>query len=245
MERKDFLRSSLGFLSIGTLAVNCNKTTDVPATTTDSTTTTGGTTSSGTCTVTDTDTEGPYPTHSPSSFVRQDIRDGQAGVTQTINITVKNVNNSCAVLSGAIVDIWHCSALGYYSEYASNPGGGSYSSVDTTSLHFLRGRQTSDSNGLVSFTSIFPGWYSGRAPHIHVHIYSSNGNSLLVTQIALPEDVYNTVYTTAADYKTKGTPDTSNEKDSILSDSLDTELATVTGSISAGYTLTHSISVQG
>ena len=248
MERKIFLKNplaALGLAAVAPLAVSsCGKDTDTTTSTTNGTTTdsttTGTTTSS--CTVTSTETAGPYPTKSPSSYVRSNIVDGQSGVPLTVKITIANTNNSCAALSGALVDIWHCTAVGYYSEYVVNPGGG-YTSVDYTSSHFLRGRQTTDSSGLVTFTSIFPGWYSGRAPHIHVHVYNSSGTSLLITQIAFPSDICNTVYTTATDYKAHGTQDTSNTSDTIFSDSLSNELATVTGSVSAGYTLTHTVYV--
>ena len=246
MERKDFLRNTLGFLGIGAIAINCSKTGDAAASTgTDTTGTSTGTgsSSSGDCVVTGIETAGPYPTKTPSSLERSDITDGQAGVPLTVKITIKNANNSCAVLKDAIVDVWHCTAVGYYSEYVVNPGSG-YTSVDGTSQHYLRGRQTTDSNGLVTFTTIYPGWYGGRAPHIHVHVYNSSGTSLLVTQIAFPADVCNTVYTTASDYKAHGTQDTANTADMVFKDSLDTELATVTGSVSAGYTLTHSITVD-
>lgn len=239
MERKMFLQKSMAALGLGIIApLACKKDT---ATTTGTTST--GTTTTGSCTVTDTETAGPYPTKTPSSYVRSNIVDGQAGVPLTIKITICNTNNSCNVLADAIVDIWHCTAEGYYSEYTVNPGG-IYTSVDYTSSHFLRGRQTTDSNGLVSFTSIFPGWYASRAPHIHVHVYNSSGSSLLVTQIAFPTDVCNTVYTTASDYKAHGTQDTANSADMVFSDSLDTELATVTGSVADGYILTHTIYVS-
>jgi protocatechuate 3,4-dioxygenase beta subunit len=111
-------------------------------------------------------------------------------------------------------------------------------------VHFLRGRQTTDSNGLVGFTSIFPGWYPSRAPHIHVHIYNASGTSLLVTQIAFPADVTDTVYTTATQYYTKGEQDTSNTADSIFSNSIANELATVTGNVTDVYVLTHTIVVN-
>ena len=117
-------------------------------------------------------------------------------------------------------------------------------STNYTSVHFLRGRQTTDANGLVTFASIFPGWYSGRAPHIHVHVYSADGTSLMITQIAFPTDVCNTVYTTATDYKSRGTQDTSNASDNVFSDSLASELASVSGSVAAGYTLTHIVTVS-
>jgi len=239
MERKLFLRNglaALGIAAIATLANSCKK---------DSGSSSGTTTTSGStgCTATSSETAGPYPTVTPSSYVRSNIADGQTGVALTIKITIKNLNNSCAVLSGALVDIWHCTALGYYSEYTDTPGGG-YATVDYTASHFLRGRQTTDSNGLVTFTSIFPGWYSPRAPHIHAHIYNSSGTSLLITQIAFPTDVCNTVYTYTTPYSARGVQDTANTADMVFSDSLTNELSAVTGSVSAGYVLTHTIYVS-
>ena len=159
----------------------------------------------------------------------------------TMTITIKNTNNSCSALAGAMVDVWHCDKDGYYSEY----GGSGMQSIDFTKVDFLRGRQTTDANGLVSFTSIFPGWYSGRAPHIHVHVYNAAGKSLLVTQIAFPYDLTNNVYTTASNYGyTKGKQDTKNESDNVFSDGFTNELATLSGSLSEGYTLTHTIVVS-
>ncbi len=239
MERKLFLRNglaALGLAAVVPLANACKKSSG------SSTTTTSGSGSSS-CTATSSETAGPYPTVTPSSLVRSDITDGQTGVALTIKITVKNLNNSCAVLSGALVDIWHCTALGYYSEYSDTPGG-SYATVDYTSSHFLRGRQTTDSNGLVTYTSIFPGWYSPRAPHVHVHVYNSAGTSLLISQIAFPTDVCNTVYTTVTPYSARGVQDTANTADMVFSDSLTNELSTVTGSVSAGYVLTHTVYVS-
>lgn len=236
MERKEFLKRGFGSL-LGIAAINACKSTDVdPTTSTGTSTSTGSTngSSSSNCTVTPTETEGPYPTKSPSSYVRKDITDGKTGVALTVNLTIKNANNSCGALSGALVDIWHCDAGGNYSEY------GSY-----TTAHFLRGRQATDANGLASYTSIFPGWYSGRAPHIHVHIFNASGKSLLITQIAFPYEITNLVYTTGQSYGyTKGAQDTTNERDNILSDSLAYEMATLTGSLSAGYTLALTIVVS-
>ncbi len=96
-----------------------------------------------------------------------------------LKITINNKNNSCAALAGAIVDNWHCDADGNYSEY----GGSGMQSINYTSVHFLRGRQTTDASGVVTFNTIFPGWYGGRAPHIHVHVYSPDGASLMITQL--------------------------------------------------------------
>lgn len=240
MERKLFLRNGLAALGIAAVAPLANSCKKDSGSSGSSTSTSSG---SSSCTVTSTETAGPYPTVTPSSYVRSNIADGQTGAALTIKITIKNINNSCAALSGALVDIWHCTALGYYSEYTDTPGGG-YASIDYTASHFLRGRQTTDSNGLVTFTSIFPGWYSPRAPHIHVHIYNSGGTSLLITQIAFPTDVCNALYTSTTPYSARGVQDTANTADSVFSDSLTNELSAVTGSVSAGYVLTHTIYVS-
>jgi protocatechuate 3,4-dioxygenase beta subunit len=196
------------------------------------------------CTSTSSETAGPFPTKSPSTLIATDIRSDRTGVPFTIEITIQNKNNSCAPLEGAFVDIWHCDKDGYYSEY----GGTSMQTVDFTAVHFLRGRQTTNSSGQVGFTSVFPGWYQSRATHIHVHIYNSSGNSLLVTQIAFPEGTNSAVTlvnaSTANGY-TKGMNGyTTNASDSVFSDSVANELATVTGSIADGYKLTHTIVVS-
>lgn len=248
MERKEFLKKlGMGSLVIPLMA-SCKKD-DVTPTTSSSTTTTTTTSSSSTssstsCTATSSETEGPFPTKSPSSLVMTDIRSDRTGVAFTMEITILNKNNSCAPLSGAIVDIWHCDKDGYYSEY----GGTSMQTVDFTAVHFLRGRQVTDANGKVGFTSIFPGWYQSRATHIHVHIYNSAGTSLLVTQIAFPEGTDSAVAlvnaSTANGY-TKGMSGyTYNASDNVFSDSVANELSTVTGSIASGYQLTHSIVVS-
>ena len=220
--------------------ISCsNDTVDPVDTSTDSTSgsTTGST--SGTCTATASETEGPFPTKSPASLVSNDITSDRTGTKLTVNITIQNKNNSCEGLAGALVDIWHCDAAGNYSEY----GGTGMQSTNYTSVHFLRGRQTTDANGLVTFTSIYPGWYSGRAVHIHVHVYNASGKSLLVTQIAFPEDISKVVFAQGV-YASHGQADTTNAKDNVFGDRVSTELSTVTGSVSAGYVLTHAIVVS-
>jgi len=239
--RKKFLKNFLiGAATVPVILEACKKDTVAAA---ETATTTG--TSSGSCALAPTETAGPFPTITPSSLVRSDIRLDRTGVALTINITVKNTSNSCAALSGAIVDIWHCDKDGYYSEY----GGTGMQSVNYTTVHFLRGRQTTDANGLVSFTSIFPGWYSGRATHIHVHVYNAAGTSLMITQIAFPEgsgSAVATVNASTANGYTKGmTGYTYNASDNVFSDDTSgAEIATVTGSVAAGYTLAHTINVK-
>jgi protocatechuate 3,4-dioxygenase beta subunit len=252
MERKDFLRG-LGLVGLGSLAIpilsacggDDDSSTDSSATDTTEATDTGSSSGSSTCSVTPSETAGPFPTKSPSSLVKSDITSDRTGVPLTINITIQNKNANCVALAGALVDIWHCDKDGYYSEY----GGTGMQSADFTSVHFLRGRQTTNANGLVSFTSIFPGWYSGRATHIHVHIYNSAGTSLLVTQIAFPEGSGSAVVlvnASSANGYTKGMSGyTYNANDNVFSDGVSAELSTVTGSVAAGFVLTHTINVAG
>jgi len=209
------------------------------------TSTTSFTVTSATCTTTPSETEGPFPTKNPSSLVRQNITSDRTGVPFTITITILNKNNNCAALEGALVDIWHCDKDGYYSEY----GGTSMQTVDFTAVHFLRGRQVTNANGQVGFTSIFPGWYQSRATHIHVHIYNASGQSLLVTQIGFPEGTNSAVVqvNAATSYGyTKGMSGyTYNASDNVFSDSASAEVGTVTGSLEAGFAIAHTIVVNG
>lgn len=198
------------------------------------------------CTVSPSETAGPFPTINPASLQQVNIVGDRTGVAMSITITIQNTNNNCAALEGAIVDIWHCDKDGYYSEY----GGTQMQSVDYTAVHFLRGRQVTDANGQVSFTSIFPGWYTSRATHIHVHIYSATGASLLITQISFPEGSNSAVAlvnaATAHGY-TKGMNGyTYNATDNVFSDdSSNSQMCSLTGSVENGYALTHTIKVAG
>lgn len=219
MQRKEFLKQGfqlLGFATIIPFIASCNKDT--------------GSSSLACGSTTPSETEGPYPTKNPTSFAIKDIRSDRTGIPLTAKITIQS---KVAALSGAFVDIWHCDKDGNYSEYGS-----------LTAVHFLRGRQTTNTEGVAEFLTIYPGWYSGRAPHIHVHVYDSSGKSLLVTQIAFPTDVSDTVYTTATNFYTKGKQDTSNAQDNVFADSISCEMPTLTGSVSAGYTLSHTIIVS-
>lgn len=241
MERKKFLRSlMIGAFSAPIIIDACSKSDATEeAATTSGTPGTGASGAASGCNLAPTETEGPFPTKVPASYVRSDITNGRTGYALSIKITIGNSNSNCAAIAGAIVDIWHCDAEGNYSEY----GGSGMQSTDYQSLHFLRGRQTTDANGLVTFTSIFPGWYSGRATHIHVHVYNSSGTSLKVTQIAFPETTGSAVL--AVNGYAKGmTGYTYNAKDNVFSDdTAGIEIATVTGSTSAGFALTMNVSV--
>lgn len=239
IDRKGFLKS-LGLAGITALAapifIHCRNDDD-----TNSAARAIDNTISTACSATNSETEGPFPTKSPSGLVQSNIVSDRTGVPFTIAITVQNVKAGCAALQGAVVDIWHCDREGNYSEY----GGTGMQSANYTSVHFLRGRQTTDAQGKVKFTSIFPGWYSGRATHIHVHIYNTAGQSLLVTQIAFPEGNDSAVVQVAASTGYKGMNGyTYNANDNVFSDGTSNEMSSISGSVSGGFALSHTIKVS-
>jgi protocatechuate 3,4-dioxygenase beta subunit len=219
MNRKNFLKNSLH--SLGTIiallsAVTSCSTDKVAAEYTNQV--------SEFCTSSPEETIGPYPSINPSQLISSNIIGDREGIALLMTFNIIGQSTDCIPLSEALVDVWHCDKDGDYSQY------GSYANSS-----FLRGRQTTDAAGQVSFKSTFPGWYPGRAPHIHVAISNANGTSLLVTQISIPSSVYSEVYITSG---YKGMPDTTNEEDSIFADSEDGHSADeVTGSVTKGYTL--------
>lgn len=243
MDRKDFFKSmGLAGLAFAGLKVLGACSTDDGTATADTSGSNNGTTG---CMVSPSETAGPFPTISPATLVASDITSDRTGIPLTVTISLKNTNNSCNALPDAIVDIWHCDKDGNYSEY----GGTGRQSTNYTNVHFLRGRQVTNANGEVAFTSIFPGWYNGRATHIHVHVYNASGKSLLITQIAFPEGSNSSVVqvnASSANGYTKGMNGyTYNTNDNVFSDDDEgTEIATITGNVSSGFALTHTINVS-
>ncbi|PAM91918.1 intradiol ring-cleavage dioxygenase [Flavobacterium sp. IR1] len=234
MDRKKFIRNSiLGIASLATasqLLESCSK---------NDNDTDNNSSDDGSCIVSPSETKGPFPIKTPSQLVLENIKSDRVGIALLINLTIENKNNDCLPLENVLVDVWHCDKDGNYSEY----GGTQMQQADYTAVHFLRGRQTTNTKGEVSFLSIFPGWYQGRAPHVHVEILSANGSSLLVTQIAFPETISSEVYA-STNYAAHGQADTSNVRDNVFSDSLDAELATLSGNLTDGYTLAKTITVN-
>ena len=110
------------------------------------------------------------------------------------------------------MEIWHCDATGDYSAFRDG-GGGKDAGSGTT---FLRGTQAADADGIVEFTTIYPGWYGGRAVHIHLRVHRA-GDTVLTSQLFFPDDYTDTVYATAP-YARFGTPDTRNADDGIAGD---------------------------
>ena len=227
---------------------------DDSTTTADTGTGTGTTTTSGTCTNIPEETAGPYPADgsntangsvvnvlTTSGAVRSDIRSSFGGLSGTatgvpLNVTLKLVNaaGGCASLEGLAVYLWHCTADGNYSLYSSS----------VANQNFLRGVQVSDASGLVSFTTIFPGCYSGRWPHIHFEVYrsaalaTSGSNDVRTSQLALPQDVCNTVYNGDSGYSAsvRNLAAITLASDNVFGDdSAINQMATVTGSLASGY----------
>ena len=195
---------------------------------------------SGACAEIPDETAGPYPDTmdmvANPAFYRSDVREDRTGVTLALVLVVVDSADGCTPIAGANVEIWHCDADGVYSEYANSMNAGS-----TTST-FLRGVQTTDANGRVAFTTIYPGWYQGRATHIHIQVY--NGTTVKkTTQLAFPETVNDAVYGGGSAYYTKGVNPTTNAQDMVFGDGDALELATLSGSVTAGYTATLQIGV--
>jgi protocatechuate 3,4-dioxygenase beta subunit len=247
MERKNFLRTFALMAAAGPMIIDgCKKETvtkDSTTTTGTTSTSTSTTSTSGSCIVTATEVEGPYPYvggELTNPLERSDVTDGQTGVPLTLNFVIVNANDSCNIVSNARVDIWHCNKDGYYSGYANQQSTlGTKSYVGET---WLRGYQLSDSSGVVKFSTIYPGWYGGRATHIHIEVYVNNVMKK-TTQIAFSETINNTVYASSL-YSAHGVNPISNEADSIFGNSL-TDLANETvslaGSVSDGYSGTYTI----
>jgi protocatechuate 3,4-dioxygenase beta subunit len=192
---------------------------------------------SGPCDRSPEETAGPFPNHDSNSLVKTNIALDRQGVAMTMTLTVVSQKDGCKPLPSVFVDVWHCDAHGAYSEY----GGMRMQEADHKHEHFCRGRQTTDANGQVTFQSIYPGWYPGRAPHIHVEVLDKNENSLVVSQIAFPEDVNSAVY---ANTNYRGKADTGNDDDDIFSDSLDQNMAdALTGDAQKGYLLLKTLTV--
>lgn len=188
------------------------------------------------CEVSPKETRGPFPIKSPADLMRANIVADRQGIALLINFKIQDQSESCSAVAGAQVDIWHCDAEGHYSEYGDHR----LQEKDYRQVSFLRGRQTTDANGEVSFISIFPGWYPGRAPHIHVDVLK-DGNMLLSTQVAFPEESTAAVY---ASRGYKGKEDTPNAEDGVFRNSLAGNMAdSVTGNLQDGYTLRKVITI--
>ena len=211
-------------------------------------------------------TEGPYWVN--AMLRRSDIRANtatagtsagarQKGVPLDLTINVLDSSRDCKPLSGVAVDIWHANADGVYSDEFSQQAGGGTSGGDTSGENFLRGYQITGKDagihrsaaaGRVSFTTIWPGWYAGRAIHIHVRVrkLSSSGTTIAgyTTQIFFSDADNDRVLTGAAPYDSRlpQKDPTTDENDTVLQSADDaTNIVSVEGSLKNGFSATFNV----
>ncbi|MDH7796195.1 MULTISPECIES: intradiol ring-cleavage dioxygenase [unclassified Beijerinckia] len=190
------------------------------------------------CVMTPASTEGPY--YFDPKLVRSDITEGRPGVPVTVRLQM--VDQACKPLPGARMDIWHCDALGLYSNY---PGQGDDRAhpINTKGATYLRGTQMADERGVVDFKSIYPGWYPGRTTHIHFKAFI-NPTSVLTGQIFFPDAVSDVIYKNKPPYAgRKLARDTLNARDFIARSAGSASLANVKED-SDGYLVSMIIGVR-
>lgn len=168
------------------------------------------TTPAASCVLVASSTAGPCTT--ATDLAREDVSEGWTGLP--VRLALKVVDTSCAPLVGAIVKIWHTNIEGSYS--GETPSNGfcllkpAYSSND-----FFRGVQTTSAAGVVYFDTCFPGWYPGRAIHIHFQI-KMGATSTRVSQVFFPEAITQQIFAAHPEYKPFGQPDTSLASDGVF-----------------------------
>jgi protocatechuate 3,4-dioxygenase beta subunit len=146
-------------------------------------------------------TEGPY--YLDLDLVRRNIREDRRGIPLTLRFRVLDAS-TCRVIQGAAVEIWHAD------------GSGTYSGVDGDNHTYLRGIQRTNSKGWVRFETIYPGWYQGRTPHIHLKVFVS-GQEVHTGQVFMKDEVSACVYNRGI-YKSRGQADTTNSEDMIYAE---------------------------
>lgn len=195
------------------------------------------------CVVTPALTEGPY--FVDERLNRSDIRSDPAtgavspGVSLSLTVLLSQISSAgaCTPLAGALVDMWHCDALGVYSDISAQ---------STLGERFLRGYQLSDSSGNARFTTIYPGWYSGRAVHIHFKVRTNpdGPSGLEFTSQMFFDEVLTDVVHAQSPYSGKGRRDTTLSSDGIYRSGGSSLLVPLSAS-GSGYAGTLSVGVQG
>ena len=204
-------------------AADANGATDTSSTDTSGTTTGTPTSGSATCVLRAALTEGPYFVDEMlnRSNITTDPVSGavSSGLPLTLTFNVDRVANSaCTPLTGAYLDVWHCDATGTYSD------------VSGSSRKFLRGYQITDANGVAAFTTIYPGWYGGRAVHIHFKLRLFAGSTKtyeFTSQFFFDDTLTDAVYTQSP-YSSRGTRNTRNASDGIYNSLSTTDKAGLT-----------------
>jgi protocatechuate 3,4-dioxygenase beta subunit len=203
------------------------------------------------------ETAGPYPgdgSNGPdvleqSGVVRSDIRSsfgefsGTAeGVPMTLELVISDLAKGGVPFAGVAVYVWHCDRSGGYSLYSQG----------VEDQNFLRGVQIADDSGRVRFASIFPACYDGRWPHIHFEVYPTQaditdaGKTIATSQVALPKNVCDTVYAQPGyEQSVSNLNRVSLSSDNVFGDDSGAlQLATVTGDVTGGYTVTLAVGVD-
>jgi protocatechuate 3,4-dioxygenase beta subunit len=197
------------------------------------------------CVVRPEQTQGPYWVDEKLDRrdIRADTKTGavKAGVPLTLEFVVSRVSTGgCQPRADVMVDIWHCDALGVYSD-ATDPG------YSTRGQNFLRGYQRTGADGKASFSTIFPGWYAGRAVHVHYRLRTLDASgkvtSDFASQLFFAEAVIDRVHATTP-YNSKGRRDTLNATDSIYKNGGSQMLLTTTGSVAGGLHATFDVGLN-
>jgi protocatechuate 3,4-dioxygenase beta subunit len=210
------------------------------------------------------ETSGPFPADGTNSkngqtvnvlnqsgIVRQDIRPSFGGMTPVaegvkldIALTLVDVGNACAPLAGHAIYLWHCDVEGRYSLY------------NTTDSNYLRGVGITDAKGLVNFTTVFPGCYDGRWPHMHFEVYTnpaaavSGAFALLTSQFVMPADIAKTLYSANPAYASSiaNLAATSLSGDMVFGDNTPEQLAAqtpqFTGDAATGFKASVSVGIK-
>lgn len=187
----------VGGLGLAALVPGCANDGDSAAPTTTATTSTRATTVD--CILSPEQTEGPY--YIDLDRVRSDITEGRPGTPLELTVNVVD-GDSCDAISDAAVDVWHCDASGVYSGVQGDDG------------TFLRGIQMTDAGGEAVFRTIYPGWYTGRAVHIHVKVHIG-GTDTYTGQLYFDESITDSVYAKEP-YSARPGPDTPNQEDGLF-----------------------------
>jgi protocatechuate 3,4-dioxygenase beta subunit len=153
------------------------------------------------CVLTPEQTEGPY--YIAGEKLRRDITEGRPGTPLLLQLAVVDAS-TCRPIKGALVDIWHCDAMGVYSGVGQ--GGGSRT--------FMRGLQRTNAQGVATFRTVYPGWYQGRTVHIHVKVHV-RGNVVHTGQLYFPDALTDAVYRRAP-YNKRPKRSTRNANDSVF-----------------------------
>jgi len=150
--------------------------------------------------------KGPYHLDAPE---RSNIREDRKGLDLTLKMQIVD-SKTCQPVENAIVEIWHADNRGSYSGFKESRNRRKYDTIDTSSLTylsnsetFLRGGQFTDSNGLVEFQTVFPGWYVSRVAHIHLRVHYNN-KVVLTSQVYFEDQLAKSVFATHPDYKPFG-----------------------------------------